>query len=127
MQKKLFYIKNKSAKMEVGMGGDNYMAKINDMRVLAICANGLATSIIMERNLCKVLEKYSLNPREVKHCGIKEGKAISEDYDVIIISWPFIKVFEDLREKGKCVVALKNLVSADEMENAIRQEGLLDD
>ena len=83
------------------------MAKLDNKKLLACCANGAGSSLMMEKAIDKVMKKYSIKPAELRHCPVSEGKTAARNYDVVFC-------------------ALRNVMSAPEIEAALKEKGLLD-
>ena len=47
--------------------------------------------------------------------------------DVVFCARNFANTFEDAKKKGATVLGLRNIMSEQEMEKAMREAGLLDD
>ena len=70
------------------------MAKLDGKRILACCANGAGSSLMMENAIKKVMKKYDIKPAELRHCPVSEGKSSARNYDVVFCAKPFAKTFE---------------------------------
>ena len=102
------------------------MAKLDNKKLLACCANGAGSSLMMENAIKKVMKKYDIKPAELRHCSVSEGKSAARNYDVVFCARTFSKNFEDLAAAGKTVIALKNVMSDKEIEAALQEADLLD-
>lgn len=102
------------------------MAKLDGKKILACCANGAGSSLMMENAIKKVLTKYGIKPAEVRHCPVAEGKTASRNYDVVFCARTFIKTFEGIESGGTVLIPLKNVMSAPEIEAGLKEAGLLD-
>ena len=98
------------------------MAKLDGKKLLACCANGAGSSLMMENAIKKVLNKYGIKPAELRHCAVSEGKSAARSYDVVFCARTFAKNFED----AKILVPLKNVMSDKEIEAALKELDLLD-
>ncbi len=103
------------------------MAKLDNKKLLACCANGAGSSLMMEKAIDKVMKKYSIKPAELRHCPVSEGKTAARNYDVVFCARTFEKTFADAVKSGTTLIPLKNVMSAQEIENALKDAGLLDD
>ncbi len=54
------------------------MAKLDGKRILACCANGAGSSLMMEKAIKKVLDKYGIKVAELRHCPVSERKVRSK-------------------------------------------------
>ena len=102
------------------------MAKLDGKRLLACCANGAGSSLMMKMTLQKVLTKLGVKPAALHHCSLSEGKSAALNYDIVLCARNFAKMFDDAAKKGTIVLGLKNIMSAPEMEQAMKDAGLLD-
>ena len=103
------------------------MAKLDNKKLLACCANGAGSSLMMEKAIEKVMKKYNIKPAELRHCPISEGKTAAQNYDVVFCARTFEKTFEGAAKKGTVLIPLRNVMSAPEIEGALKEAGLLDD
>ena len=102
------------------------MAKLDGKRILACCANGAGSSLMMENAIKKVMKKYDIKPAELRHCPVSEGKSSARNYDVVFCAKPFAKTFEGCEQNGTVLLPLKNVMSDKEIEAALKDAGLLD-
>ncbi|MBO6138159.1 MAG: PTS sugar transporter subunit IIB [Lachnospiraceae bacterium] len=102
------------------------MAKLDGKKLLACCANGAGSSLMMENAIKKVMTKYSIKPGELRHCAVSEGKSAARNYDVVFCAKTFIKNFEDVGA-NTTVIPLKNVMSDKEIEAGLKEAGLLDE
>ena len=102
------------------------MAKLDGKKILACCANGAGSSLMMENAIKKVMKKYDIKPAEIRHCSVSEGKSAARNYDVVFCARTFAKNFEDLAASGKTIVPLKNVMSDKEIDAALQELGLVD-
>lgn len=102
------------------------MADLNGKKILACCANGAGSSLMMEKAIDKVMKKYNIKPAELRHCPVSEGKTAARSYDVVFCAKTFIKTFEDAQKSGTLVIPLKNVMSALEIEKALKENGYLE-
>lgn len=101
------------------------MARDN-MSFMVCCANGAGSSLMMKMTLEKVLKKVNLKPGKIHHCALSEGKSAATQYDVVFCAQNFLNMFADAEKKGTCVIGLRNIMSMQEMEEKIKEAGLLD-
>ena len=102
------------------------MAKPSIMRLLACCANGAGSSLMMEKAIDKVMKKYNIKPAELRHCPVSEGKTAARNYDVVFCARTFVKTFDGVEKDGTVLIPLRNVMSAPEIESALKEKGLLD-
>lgn len=101
------------------------MAKAN-MRFLVCCANGAGSSQMMKMTMMKVLNKVGIKPGEVHHCALSEGKTAAAKYDVVFCAQNFVSMFKDAQAKGTLVIGLRNIMSAQEIEDKMREHGIIE-
>ncbi len=99
------------------------MAKLDGKRILACCANGAGSSLMMEKAIKKVLDKYGIKVAELRHCPVSEGKSAARNYDVVFCARTFVKTFEGA---NTVLIPLKNVMSSPEIEAGLKEAGLLD-
>lgn len=96
------------------------------MSFLVCCANGAGSSLMMKMTMQKVLDKVGLKPGKVHHCALSEGKSAAPQYDVVFCAQNFTSMFKDAEKKGTKVIGLKNIMSAAEIEQKMRDNGLIE-
>lgn len=96
------------------------------MSFLVCCANGAGSSLMMKMTMQKVLDKVGLKPGKVHHCALSEGKSAASQYDVVFCAQNFTSMFKDAEKKGTKVIGLKNIMSAAEIEQKMRDNGLIE-
>ena len=94
------------------------------MKVLVSCANGSGTSLMMKLTAEKVIKKLGLEVSKLHHCSLSEGKSAATQYDVVLCPLNFINMFDDAKKKGITVIGLRNVLSADEMEEKMKEAGI---
>ena len=67
------------------------MAKLDNKKILACCANGAGSSLMMEKAIDKVMKKYGIKPAELRHCPVSEGKSAARNYDLVFCAKTFVK------------------------------------
>jgi PTS system ascorbate-specific IIB component len=102
------------------------MAKLDGKKLLACCANGAGSSLMMENAIKKVMTKYNIKPSELRHCPVSEGKTAARSYDVVFCARTFAKTFDGVESAGTVLIPLKNVMSAQEIEEALKAADLLD-
>ncbi len=102
------------------------MAKLDNKKMLACCANGAGSSLMMEKAIDKVMKKYNIKPAELRHCPVSEGKTAARNYDVVFCARTFEKTFADAAKGDTVLIPLRNVMSAQEIEKALQEKGLLD-
>lgn len=102
------------------------MAKLDGKRLLACCANGAGSSLMMENAIKKVMTRNNIKPAELRHCAVSEGKSAAKSYDVVFCARTFMKTFEGLEGGNTVFIPLKNVMSDKEIEAALKEANLLD-
>lgn len=87
------------------------------MKILAICASGIGTSMIMKKNIKELVEKLGLEVEEVKSSGLEESKKIIDKFDLVFCSE---KLAKELEANPKIKV-LKNLLDVNELKNYLQE------
>jgi len=94
------------------------------MKILVSCANGAGTSLMMKLTAEKVISKLGLKVSNLHHCSLSEGKSAATQYDLVLCPLNFINMFDDAKAKGVTVIGLRNVLSAAEMEEKIKEAGI---
>ena len=102
------------------------MAKLDGKKILACCANGSGSSLMMQQAIEKVMKKYGIKPASVHHCPVSEGKSGARSADVVFCARTFAKTFAGCEEYGTVLIPLKNVMSAPEIEAGLKAANLLD-
>ena len=102
------------------------MAKEN-MSFLVCCANGAGSSLMMKMTMQKALDKVGIKPGKVHHCALSEGKTAAVQYDVVFCAQNFANMFKDAEKKGTIVIGLRNIMSVQEMEDKMREKGIIEE
>ncbi len=100
------------------------MAREN-MSFMVCCANGAGSSLMMKMTMQKVLDKAGIKPAKVHHCALSEGKTAAAQYDVVFCAQNFAGMFKSAQEKGTMVIGLRNIMSVQEMEQKMKENGIL--
>ena len=100
------------------------MAKDN-MSFTVCCANGAGSSLMMKMTMQKTLDKVGIKPGKVHHCALSEGKTAASQYDVVFCAQNFTNMFKDAEKKGTIVIGLRNIMSQQEMEDKMREKGII--
>lgn len=87
------------------------------MKILAICASGIGTSMIMKKNIKELVEKLGIEVEEVKSSGLEESKKIIDKFDLVFCSE---KLAKELEANPKIKV-LKNLLDVNELKNYLQE------
>ncbi len=102
------------------------MAKLDGKRVLACCANGAGSSLMMENAIKKVMDRNGIKLAELRHAPVSEGKSAARNYDIVMVAKTFLKTFDGIEDNGTILIPLKNVMSDKEIEAALKERELLD-
>lgn len=94
------------------------------LNILACCANGVGTSVMMGMTLEKVIRRQGYQVGKRSHCSISEGKTVAEEYDIVLCPANFVPMFDAARAKGVKVIGLRNVMSESEMTQRLERCGL---
>lgn len=97
----------------------------DNMSFLVCCANGAGSSLMMKMTLQKVLTKLNIKPAKIHHCALSEGKSAASQFDIVFCAQNFTSMFADAEKKGTIVVGLKNIMSAQEMEEKMKEKNII--
>ena len=100
--------------------------KLDNKSFLVCCANGAGSSLMMKMTMQKVLDKLGVKPGRIHHCAISEGKSSASQFDIVFCAKPFANTFAGVDPNKTIVLPLKNIMSVVEMEQALRDAGLVD-
>lgn len=100
------------------------MAKDN-LSMLVCCANGAGSSLMMKMTLQKVCDKVGLKPSKIHHCALSEGKSAAAQFDIVFCAQNFMNMFKDAEKKGTKVIGLRNIMSPKEIEEKMRENGII--
>ena len=87
------------------------------MKILAICASGVGTSMIMKKNIKELVEKLGLEVEEVKSSGLEESKKIIDKFDLVFCSEKLVKELE----ANPKIKVLKNLLDVNELKKHLQE------
>ena len=87
------------------------------MKILAICASGVGTSMIMKKNIKELVEKLGIEVEEVKSSGLEESKKLIDKFDLVFCSE---KLAKELEANPKIKV-LKNLLDVNELKTYLQE------
>lgn len=95
------------------------------MKVLVLCANGIATSILMREVVKKAFDELNYRGKlEIEHGSIKELSSIEKDVDVIFCAKNFENRFDKEIKKEIKVIGLQNILSTEEAKEKISEHPL---
>lgn len=97
-----------------------------NLTILVCCANGAGSSLMLKQTMQKVLDKVGLKPGKVHHCALSEGKSAAAQYDVVFCAQNFANMFKDAEKKGTTVIGLRNIMSPKEIEEKMKEHGIIE-
>lgn len=97
-----------------------------NLNILVCCANGAGSSLMLKQTMQKVMDKVGLKPGKVHHCALSEGKSAAMQYDVVFCAQNFANMFKDAEKKGVQVIGLRNIMSPKEIEEKMKEHGIID-
>jgi len=81
------------------------------VKILAVCGNGMGTSLVIKMKVQKFLEKNNLTA-QMDSCSLGESHGRIEGFDIILCSRHLEEQMKVPR--GKYVIGLKNLMDENE-------------
>ncbi len=86
------------------------------MKILAVCGNGMGTSMVIKMKIKKILDKNNITA-SLESCSLGQAKSIIDNYDLIFASTHLVK---ELHVKGdKKLIGLKNLLDEKDLEEKL--------
>lgn len=90
------------------------------MKILSACANSSGTSLMLSRTATKAMKDLGFNVTTSDHTSVSEAKGTARNYDVVFTSLPFVKMFDEAEKRGAIVIGVKNVMSKQEVEDAVK-------
>lgn len=94
------------------------------LKVLAVCANGMGTSSMIERKVQGILDDLGVEAKVV-HASLGVGKTKAKSYHVVLCSRVFVEDLEALGLTETKIIGVRNLMSDQELTRKIT--GYLDE
>ena len=94
------------------------------LNILVCCANGAGTSLMMKMTAEKVIKSLNLQVQKIHHCSLSEGKSAAPQFDVVMCPLNSISMFAEAEQKGTKVIGLRNVLSQQEMEDKLKEQGI---
>jgi PTS system ascorbate-specific IIB component len=92
-----------------------------NLKILVACTNGAGTSLMMKMSVEKAAKELKLPVEKIHHCAMAEGKSSASQYDIAFVPLNFISMFADAQKHGTTVIGLRNVLSADEVKEKLKQ------
>jgi PTS system ascorbate-specific IIB component len=90
------------------------------VKILVACANGAGSSLMMKMAVEKATKELGLQVDKIHHCAIAEGKSSATQYDIVFIPLNFFDMFKDAQARGTTVIGMRNVLSADEAKEKLK-------
>jgi len=90
------------------------------LKVIAACGSGMGSSQLIKMKLEQVFKKLGLQA-EVYHTNVGDARSQANNYDVVFCSESLVGQFNGTKAT---VIGLKNLLSAQEMEEKVKAAGI---
>jgi PTS system ascorbate-specific IIB component len=91
------------------------------LKIMVACTNGAGTSLMMKMSVEKVVGELGLPVEKIHHCAMAEGKSSAGQYDLVFVPLNFVDMFKSAGEQGTVIIGLRNVLSADEVKEKLRQ------
>jgi PTS system ascorbate-specific IIB component len=92
-----------------------------NLKILVACTNGAGTSLMMKMSVEKATKALNVPVEKIHHCAMAEGKSSASQYDIAFIPLNFVDMFKDAAKQGTTVIGLRNVLSADEVMEKLKQ------
>ena len=90
------------------------------LKVLAVCGNGMGTSMIMKMKVSNVLKRLNIQAN-VDSCSMGEAKSSIGNYNLILAS---IHIAKELDSSKATIIGLLNLLDEKELEQKLKENGI---
>jgi len=90
------------------------------IKILAVCGNGMGSSLIVKMILESVLadmDVYGI----IDATSVAQARGMIPFCDVVITSTAFFKGIEDMIPEGKPVITCQNILDKEELTNSVRK------
>ena len=92
-----------------------------NLKIIVACTNGAGTSLMMKMSVEKATKELGIPVEKIHHCAMAEGKSSASQYDIAFVPLNFISMFKDAQERGTTVIGLRNVLSADEVKQKLKE------
>ena len=93
---------------------------MNMLKVLAVCGNGMGTSMIMKMKVSNVLKRLNIQAN-VDSCSMGEAKSAIGNYNLILAS---VHIAKELDANKATIIGLLNLLDEKELEEKLKEAGI---
>ena len=90
------------------------------LKVLAVCGNGMGTSMIMKMKVSNVLKRLNIQAN-VDSCSMGEAKSAIGNYNLILAS---VHIAKELDANKATIIGLLNLLDEKELEEKLKEAGI---
>lgn len=94
------------------------------VKILACCANGSGTSMMMNLTLEKVIKANGYKVAKTHHSSITEGRILAKEYDIVLCPVNFVNMFDKAALSGVRILGLRNVMSQKEMTDKLENCGI---
>jgi PTS system ascorbate-specific IIB component len=96
-----------------------------NVKILVACTNGAGTSLMMKMSVEKATKELGIPVEKIHHCAMAEGKSSASQYDIAFVPLNFVDMFKGAQAQGTTVIGLRNVLSADEVKEKLRQTSFM--
>lgn len=93
------------------------------IKIVAACAMGAGSSLMMEMKIKQVCKELGIDA-QISHTQISEAKSTATRYNVVVTAVNFYSQFANAEQQGVKVIAVKNIMSADEIKEKFIAAGI---
>ena len=91
-----------------------------NLKIIVACTNGAGTSLMMKMSVEKATKELGIPVEKIHHCAMAEGKSSASQYDIAFVPLNFIDMFKDAQQRGTTVIGLRNVLSAAEVKEKLK-------
>ncbi|WP_157150849.1 PTS sugar transporter subunit IIB [Brachyspira sp. SAP_772] len=95
------------------------------LKVLAVCANGSGTSLMMVEKIKKVLESFNIKYAQIEHSDLQNNKI--DEYNLIFCPFAFLERVKEAVKGDAKIIGIKNILSEEEFKKQIIDSGNLEE
>ncbi len=95
-------------------------------KILVACANGAGTSLMMKMSVQRACDRMGLRVDNIHHCSLSEGVSSATQFDIVFAPLNFVDMYQQAANQGVMVIGLRNVLSDQEVEEKLKENGALD-
>ena len=95
------------------------------LKVLAICANGSGTSLMMVEKIKRVLSSFDIKDVKIEHSDLQNNKI--DEYNLIFCPFAFLEKVKECVKDDTNIIGIKNILSEEEFKRQIIDSGNLEE